>query len=72
MVKRGIKNDKITCYMVIEKKYLVRLHARERMLERNILLLEIRECMENVRLSKNFAQIAFTDFLLGYLLQYLL
>jgi len=40
--------------LVEVKKYLVRLHARERMLERDILFQEIRECLENSKIIENY------------------
>ena len=42
--------------LVEEKKYLVRLHARERMLERDISFQEIRECLENSKIIEDYSE----------------
>lgn len=41
-------------FLIKQKKYLVRLHARERMLERNILFQEIRESLKNGEIIEEY------------------
>ena len=41
--------------LIEEKKYIVRLHARERMLERDITFQEIRECLENSKIIDDYS-----------------
>ena len=45
---------KIVQSLIKQKKYLVRLHARERMLEREITFQETRESLENSRIIEEY------------------
>ncbi|MFX0174579.1 MAG: DUF4258 domain-containing protein [Candidatus Hodarchaeota archaeon] len=40
--------------LINQKKYLVRLHARERMLEREITFQEVRETLENSKIIEEY------------------
>ena len=42
-------------YLIKKKKYLVRLHARERMLEREIAFQEVRESLENSKIIEEYS-----------------